>query len=168
MTRGIGVGVSVAILVGAMLYSGTDGQTYVGTDWLKGLSQNIDALNRNIQQNVHQLNQRIQETVHGNLAQVYRLTENLNAEAATGPASVQAIGGNNVILSGHDGTKIVHSGRTSDGKPFIRESTDKVVGDTLRHVERIYDPTTNTSKVHGYTLDLKDPGAKPVPINDTA
>ncbi|OAD51944.1 hypothetical protein WN48_03860 [Eufriesea mexicana] len=61
--------------------SGTDGQTYVGTDWLKGLSQNIDALNRNIQQNVHQLNQRIQETVHGNLAQVYRLTENLNAEA---------------------------------------------------------------------------------------
>ncbi|CAK9807420.1 hypothetical protein ANTQUA_LOCUS5191 [Anthophora quadrimaculata] len=157
-----------AILVGVLLCSGSDGQASVGTDWLSGLSANIDALNRNIQQNVQQLNQRIQETVHGNLEQVHRLTENLNEELATArPATVQAIGGNNVILSGNDGTKIVQSGRTSDGKPYVRETTDKIVGDTLRHVERIYDPTTNSSKVYGYTLDLKDPGAKPVPINDT-
>ncbi|KOC59162.1 hypothetical protein WH47_11238 [Habropoda laboriosa] len=149
--------------------SGSDGQVFVGTDWLDGLSANIDALNRNIQQNVQQLNERIQETVQGNLEQVREMTKNLKEELATArPATVQAVGSNNVILSSNDGTKIVQSGRTSDGKPYVRETTDKIVGDTLRHVERIYDPTTNSSKVHGYTLDLKDPNAKPVPINDAA
>lgn len=87
---------------------------------------------------------------------------------AHGPASVHKIGGNNVIISNNDGMKIVHSGRTSDGKPYVRESTDKIVGDILRHVERIYDPTMNTSKVLGYTLDLKDPDARPIPISEFA
>ncbi|XP_017796661.1 PREDICTED: uncharacterized protein LOC108577941 [Habropoda laboriosa] len=159
----------VAMIAGALLCSGSDGQVFVGTDWLDGLSANIDALNRNIQQNVQQLNERIQETVQGNLEQVREMTKNLKEELATArPATVQAVGSNNVILSSNDGTKIVQSGRTSDGKPYVRETTDKIVGDTLRHVERIYDPTTNSSKVHGYTLDLKDPNAKPVPINDAA
>lgn len=78
------------------------------------------------------------------------------------------VGGNNMIVMNNGGTTIVQSGRTSDGKLFVRESTDKIVGDTLRHVERIYDPAMNTSKVHGYTLDLKDPNAKPVPIHEAA
>ncbi|XP_029052785.1 uncharacterized protein LOC114880677 [Osmia bicornis bicornis] len=160
--------VCVAILlVGAMLCSGCNGQAVPGTNWLQGLSQSIEALNRNIQQNVQQVNQRVQETVRSNLEQVDQLRENLNE--GSGPGNVQIIGGNNnLFVSGQDGTKIVYSGRTSDGKPFVRETTDKVVGDTLRHVDKIYDPATKVSRVHGYTLDLKDPNAKPVPINDDA
>ncbi|CAL7938336.1 unnamed protein product [Xylocopa violacea] len=155
---------SVAILVAAALCSSTNGQA----DWLAGLNENIDALNKNIQQNVQHLNRQIHQTVQANLAQVHQLTDNLREKIATNVDVAQMIGGNNVILSTSDGTKIVQSGRTSDGKPYVRESTDKIVGDTLRHLERIYDPTTNSSKVHGYTLDLKDPNAKPVPINDAA
>ncbi|XP_012237239.1 uncharacterized protein LOC132911744 isoform X1 [Bombus pascuorum] len=157
-----------AMVATVMLCSRSSGQVYAGTDWLRGLHENIGALNRNIQHNVMQLNQRIQETVQANSAQIHRVTEKLNEELAHGPASVHKIGGNNVIISNNDGMKIVHSGRTSDGKPYVRESTDKIVGDILRHVERIYDPTMNTSKVLGYTLDLKDPDAKPIPISEFA
>lgn len=158
---------SVAILLGLLLCSGSDGQRILGMDWLGGLTANIDALNRNIQQNVQELNQRIQDTVQSNLAQVQRATENLNEEVASGRIQ-SVVGGNNMIVTNNGGTTIVQSGRTSDGKLFVRESTDKIVGDTLRHVERIYDPAMNTSKVHGYTLDLKDPNAKPVPIHEAA
>lgn len=49
-------------------------------DWLAGLTENIDQLNRNIQHNVQQLNQQVQETVQSNLAQVHRATENLDRE----------------------------------------------------------------------------------------
>lgn len=87
-------------------------------------------------------------------------------DLVTAAGSVQTIGGNNVVLTNNDGTKIVQSGRTSDGKQYVRESTDKIVGDTLRHVDRIYDPATKTSRVYGYTLNLKDLTAKPVPIDD--
>lgn len=87
---------------------------------------------------------------------------------ANAPASMYTVGSGSSVIQTNDGTRIVQSGRTSDGKPYVRESTDKIVGDTLRHVERIYDPTTNSTKVHGYTLDLKDPNAKPVPINEVS
>lgn len=165
MTRPAGV--AFAIFVATMLCSGSNGQAYAGTGWLSGLSESIDALNRNIQQSVQQLNQQVQQTVQANLAQVHRMTDDLKERIATEGAAVQT-SGSNILVSGNDGTKIVQSGRTSDGKPYVRESVDKIVGDTLRHTERIYDPTTKTTKVHGYTLDLKDPNAKPVPINGDA
>lgn len=164
MRRAIVASISVVILVGAMLCSISDGQVYMGTNWLKDLHENINALNRNLQQNMYQLQQRIHNTVQRNLEHVHRLTENLDNNSNN---MMQMIGGNSVIVSNNDGTKIVQSGRTSDGKPYIRESTDKIIGDTLQHIERIYDPITNTSKMHGYTLNLKDPSAKPVPLNDT-
>ncbi|XP_003692061.1 uncharacterized protein LOC100868947 isoform X1 [Apis florea] len=163
MRGGIVASISVVIFVGAMLCSSSDGQVYMGTNWLKDLNENINALNRNIQQNMQQLQQRIHNTVQSNLERAHRLTENL----ANNPNTIQMIGGSSVIVSNNDGTKIVQSGRTSDGKPYIRESTDKIIGDTLQHIEKIYDPITNTSKMHGYTLNLKDPSAKPVPLNDT-
>ncbi|KAK9308865.1 hypothetical protein QLX08_001280 [Tetragonisca angustula] len=163
----VDVSFCVAIVVAAMSCR-SNGQVLGGTDWLRGLNENIEALNRNIQQNVQQLNQRIHETVQENLAHVHRMTENLNEELANAPASVYTVGGGSSVIQSNDGTRIVQSGRTSDGKPYVRESTDRIVGDTLRHVERIYDPTTNSTKVHGYTLDLKDPNAKPVPINEAS
>lgn len=58
----------------------SNGQVLGGTDWLRGLNENIETLNRNIQQNVQQLNRRIHETVQENLAHVHRMTENLNEE----------------------------------------------------------------------------------------
>lgn len=57
--------------------SSSDGQVYMGTNWLKDLNENINALNRNIQQNMHQLQQRIHNTVQFNLERAHRLTENL-------------------------------------------------------------------------------------------
>ncbi|XP_006563633.2 uncharacterized protein LOC726323 isoform X2 [Apis mellifera] len=162
MREAIVASISVVIFVGAMLCS-SDGQVYMGTNWLRDLHENINALNRNLQQNMYQLQQRIHNTVQRNLEHAHRLTENLDSNSNM----IQMIGGNSVIVTNNDGTKIVQSGRTSDGKPYIRESTDKIIGDTLRHIERIYDPITNTSKMHGYTLNLKDPSAKPVPLNDT-
>ncbi|XP_076677540.1 uncharacterized protein LOC143373832 isoform X2 [Andrena cerasifolii] len=154
--------ISVAMLVGAFLCS-CSGQGILGMDWLSGLTESIGTLNRNIQHNVQQLNQQIQHTVQSNLAQVHRMTENLPKDIGTGNVQLSGVG--NLVLQDNDGTTIVQSGRTSDGKTFVRKTTDRIVGDTLRHLERIYDPATNTSKMHGYTLNLKDPNAKPVPIN---
>lgn len=62
--------------------SSSDGQVYMGTNWLKDLNENINALNRNLQQNMHQLQQRIHNTVQRNLEQVHRLTENLGMRFA--------------------------------------------------------------------------------------
>ncbi|XP_017889416.1 uncharacterized protein LOC108630576 [Ceratina calcarata] len=165
MTRRVGV--AFAIFVATMLCSGSNGQAHAGAGWLSGLSESIGALNRNIQQSVQQLNQQVQQTVQANLAQVHQMTNDLNERIATEGNVVQTKG-SNIFVSGNGETKIVQSGRTSDGKPYVRESIDKIVGDTLRHTERIYDPTTKETKVHAYTLDLKDPNAKPVPINDAA
>lgn len=66
-----------------LIGSRSNGQVYAGTDWLRGLHENIGALNRNIQHNVMQLNQRIQETVQANSAQIHRVTEKLNEELGT-------------------------------------------------------------------------------------
>lgn len=55
----------------------SDGQVYMGTNWLKDLHENINTLNRNLQQNMYQLQQRIHNTVQRNLEHVHRLTENL-------------------------------------------------------------------------------------------
>ncbi|XP_076630449.1 uncharacterized protein LOC143346333 [Colletes latitarsis] len=149
-----------ALLLIAILSSGCVGQQAgLGMDWLSGLHDSIHALNRNIQQ----VNQQVQDTVQGNLAQIHQLSGNLHEGLRAG--TVQSIGGSNVVMTTQDGTRIVQSGRTSDGKEYVRESTDKIVGDTLRHVDRIYDPATNTTRVFGYTLDLKDLNSKPVLID---
>ncbi|XP_012146925.1 uncharacterized protein LOC100879309 [Megachile rotundata] len=148
--------ICLAILVA--MCSGSSGQW--SPDWVSGLSRNIEALNRNIQENVRQVNLGVQEAVRGSLEQARQAT---NEKLISG--DVQIIGGNNAIVSNQDGVKFVRSGHTSDGKPYTRESSEQIVGDVLRHVLKVYYPATNTTAVHGYTLDLKDPNAKPVPIN---
>ncbi|XP_076296056.1 uncharacterized protein LOC143216664 [Lasioglossum baleicum] len=159
----------VAILVVVVLFrSGVDGQNILGTNWVNDLTRNLGALNRNIQENVQQLNQRISESVGSEVAQVRQLTDNLNEGIATG--RIQAISGgtivngNNIVVSNERETKIVMSGRTSDGKAFVRELSESVVGDTLRHVVKITYPMLNVTRVYGFTIDLKHVDSKPVPI----
>lgn len=164
----LGIGVA-AILVGvACLRSGADGQHVLGANWLSGLTSGLDALNRNIQDNVQQLNQRITESVNTEVAQVRRLTDDLNKGIADGTIRTNGggtiVNGNNIFVSDGRGTKTVQSGRTSDGTEYVRELSESTVGDTLRHVVKIYYPKANVTKIYGFTLDLKDIAAKPVPI----
>ncbi|XP_076651542.1 uncharacterized protein LOC143358353 [Halictus rubicundus] len=162
--------IGVAILVGvAFLRSGADGQYVLGETWANDLTRNLGLLNRNIQENVHQLNQRISDTVGAEVAQVRRLTDNLNEGIARGTikttGGVNIVSGNNLIVSDNGGTRIVQSGRTSNGTAYVREISETVMGDTLRHVDKIHYPATNVTRVYGFTLDLNDVGTNPVPID---
>ncbi|KZC11081.1 PREDICTED: uncharacterized protein LOC107189225 isoform X2 [Dufourea novaeangliae] len=161
----MGPGIGIATIVAAILCSHLDGQGIQGADWLGDLTKSISELNRNIQENVQQLNREVQERVQSNVEHAHRLTSNLDKKLVPGTAQTT---GNNVVVSDGHGTRIVQSGRTSNGRTFVRESSDDIVDDTLRHVDKIYDPEANTTRVYGYTLNLKDPNAKPVLIDSPA
>ncbi|XP_053977372.1 uncharacterized protein LOC128875642 isoform X1 [Hylaeus volcanicus] len=165
--------ICVAMLFGAILCSESVGQQMgSGIDWVNGLSDNINWLNRNIQQNVQRIHQQVNDNLEQAMTQGRRFSDNLSKQiaAASGNShsfssgSTQTFSSGNVLVTDNDGTRLVQSGRTSDGRQYIRESTDKLEGDMLRHVDRIYDPATNTTRVYGYILNLKDHNAKPVLI----
>lgn len=60
----------------------------------------------------------------------------------------------------------MNKGTDAEGRPFYIESEDLVVGDTLYHTDRVYNQTTGRLDETRYTLDRKDPKAKPMYIND--
>ncbi|XP_043265961.1 uncharacterized protein LOC122405347 [Colletes gigas] len=149
-----------ALLLIAILSSVCVGQQE-GMDWQTSLNNNIQMLNQQIQRQV-------QATVQQNLAHAHGLTRNLNESTSNGSVS-QSSSGNSIITTTQSGMKVIQSGVTSGGRTVVRETKESIVNDTLRHVVKIYEPpitaTTNTI-VFGFTLDLNDVNAKPVPINE--
>lgn len=167
-----------------------------GQSWLDDLTHNIHSLTSGIQRNVAQLNRQVQDTVNTETARAHRLAHELSAGnrntrarlsreafhrlAATfpiesitrpllGAGSVQVVnGGGNVVVTDDRGTRIAKSGRTSNGHAYVYESWSSVAGDTLRTVVTIRYPAANVTKVFGYTLDLADVHAKPVPVEDSS
>ena len=74
--------------------------------------------------------------------------------------------GSTIVVNGGYGgsSRTIFSGQGPDGEPYFRDSEDRIVGDILHHTDRIYNPARRTMDEFRYTLDLKDPNAKPVPI----
>ncbi|XP_031847313.1 uncharacterized protein LOC116433399 [Nomia melanderi] len=154
-----------AILAVVALASRAAGQA--STNWVDALTQNIHALTSDIQRNVGQLNQQIQQTVNTETARAHRLASNL--QQGIGAGSVQLVGGGgNVVLTDDRGTRFVKSGRTSDGNAYVYESSSSIVGDTLRNEVTVRYPALNVSRAFGFTLDLKDVHAKPVPVDGSS
>lgn len=74
--------------------------------------------------------------------------------------------GSTVVINGGSGgsTRVVFSGQGPNGEPYFRDSEDRIVGDVLHHTERVYNPSKKAMDEYRYTLDLKNPNAKPVPV----
>ncbi|XP_043256816.1 uncharacterized protein LOC122399855 [Colletes gigas] len=132
-----------------------------GLDWQSSLNDNIQSLNQQIQRQV-------QATVQQNLAHAHRQIRNLADRIRNGSMSHSG-GGSSSIMTIRNGMKAILSGVTSGGRTVVREIDESMVGNTLRHVVKIYEPpvtaTTNTI-VFGFTLDLTDVNAKPVLVNE--
>lgn len=160
MQRG---GVFLAILLCCSLCRG---QNVFRQDWLQGLLDNIEKTNAGINRSVQQLNQRIQQDVQTRLAEVDQITRDAQKTIAENARS-GGQDGSTIIINGNGGTsRSVFSGRTPDGQPYFRDTERTVIGDTLHVHERYYDPETRKMKERRYNLNLKDPNAKPVPIDD--
>lgn len=73
--------------------------------------------------------------------------------------------GQTVILnSGTGGSQFISSGYDTKGVPYYRAIEQAIVNNVLKHIERIYNSTTDKFDIIGYTLDLADPKSKPIPI----
>lgn len=132
-------------------------------NWMEGLFDHINKLNQNINENVGRITQDIQDNVQSQLARLDELQKQLNRTDFTALSR----NGNSIIINGSGGTsRTVYSGHTPDGQPYFRDTEERVVGDTLYHYERFYNPKTKNVEESRYTLNLSDPNAKPVPINN--
>ncbi|KAG7200787.1 hypothetical protein KM043_003161 [Ampulex compressa] len=149
-----------------LLCSWCAGQGILGANWLQGLHENIDRMNRNINENVRHLNRQIQENVQKQLKQVDELRKNINA---TGQQRSTLVVGNNggVYVNGAGGsTRWIYSGQGEDSRPYYRDVEERIVGSVLHRTERVRNPETKGVHEYRYTLDLSDPKAKPVPVED--
>lgn len=154
------------------------------------IQRNVAQLNRQVQETVNTETARAHRLAHdlsaGNRNSRARLSreavpftvsrgdvpdrvESITRRPFLDAGSVQVVsGGSNVVLSDDRGTRIVKSGHTSNGHAYVYESWSSVVGDTLRNVVTVRYPAMNVSRVFGYTLDLTDVHAKPVPVEGSS
>ncbi|XP_066595725.1 uncharacterized protein [Prorops nasuta] len=132
-------------------------------NWLGGLFQNIQKMTKEIQEDVDKLTRGIGENVKQQVAEANKLAKNAVEAAGNGTANSISIGdGSSVIMRNSGLQTVITSGVTEDGKPFYRATQEKVQGHILDHYEKVYEPNGKTLNEYRYTLDLKDPTAKPV------
>lgn len=87
------------------------------------------------------------------------------------------ISNRNSIVSFNNGTKIVTiidgisriitSGYTQNGEPYVREVEEKRIGDMLYYNSTIFYPQTGVSDTTAWKKNLAIPGSKPENITDT-
>ncbi|XP_015181315.1 PREDICTED: uncharacterized protein LOC107068952 [Polistes dominula] len=162
---------------GLSMILASEGQT---NDWLYGFNMDLSKFQQQIQQGVQNLQKNIQSSVAKTLEDVDKVTSQIHEDVAKAAKnghydSVVSVGnGGTFISSGGSGTvisngpgtsKIITSGNLPNGDPYIREIEEKVIGKVLYHTERFYNQKTKKDKRTGYTLDLNDPNAEPVPLN---
>ncbi|KAI4498838.1 hypothetical protein M0802_006013 [Mischocyttarus mexicanus] len=148
-------------------------------DWLSGFNMDLNNFQRQIQQNVFNLQKSIQNNVAKTLADVDKVTSKIGdnvAEAVkngnydsvisvgNGGTFISSGGSGTVISNGSGTSKIVTSGILPNGDPYIREIEEKTINKVLYHTERFYNQKTGRDRITGYTLDLNDPDAEPVPF----
>lgn len=63
-------------------------------------------------------------------------------------------------------TKMIISGNTPDGEPFVRNIEERTDGKYLYHREVFYNPKTNSTVKTHWKLDLTTPGSTPEIITD--
>ncbi|XP_043497952.1 uncharacterized protein LOC122521357 [Polistes fuscatus] len=163
---------------GIWMILASEGQT---NDWLYGFNMDLSKFQQQIQQGVHNLQQNIQNSVAKTLADVDKVTSKIHADAAeaakngnydsvisinNGGTFISSGGSGTVISNGPGTSKIIMSGNLPNGDPYIREIEEKIIDKVLYHTERFYNKKTKKDKITGYTLDLNDPNAEPVPFNN--
>ncbi|XP_043282124.1 uncharacterized protein [Venturia canescens] len=157
--------IALLLLVVCVGFKVAFGQGVLGQDFTKNLLANINQLTAGIQNNVQQTVHQIQENVQAHLAQIDRVNKDMAAKLGKDGQYTTTLGnGSTILINGVGGvSRTIFSGQTSNGEPYFRDSEDRVVGNILHHTDRIYNPTTRSMDEFRYTLDLKDPKAKPVP-----
>lgn len=163
---------------GIWMILASEGQT---NDWLYGFNMDLSKFQHQIQQGVHNLQQNIQSSVAKTLADVDKVTSKIQADTAeavkngnydsvisvgNGGTFISSGGSGTVITNGLGTSKIITSGNFPNGDPYIREIEEKTIDKVLYHTERFYNKKTKKEKITGYTLDLNDPNAEPVPFNN--
>lgn len=109
--------------------------------------------------------------------------ENLFTDAqgniiSTGGSSIISTDGSSIIsTSDIDGTRVVSiidgisrvvtSGRTPNGEPYVRDVVEKRIGDMLYYNETTSNPKTGATETVAWKLNLAIPGSKPEIITDT-
>lgn len=141
---------------------------------LQGVFEGITRMRESLQQNINQLNRQIHDNVRGYFSNVERFHEDLRKKiGANMPSISDTNNGNAIVISSNGGatigaSRMVYSGYTPNGEPYYRDSERKVKDGILHHFERVYDSKEDRIKEYRYTLDLKDPDAKPVEVPATA
>lgn len=147
-------------------------------DWVTNLRQELSAMNENIQREVQSYTQNLQREINSSvqwqLEQVRREIENLPKDAQ---GRIITSDGHSLIIN--DGTsminsltvnngisKMITSGRTKDGEPYIRIIEERRDGNYLYHNETSTNPKTNVTESIRWKLDLNTPGAKPEIITE--
>ncbi|XP_035740787.1 uncharacterized protein LOC118449821 isoform X1 [Vespa mandarinia] len=162
------------LALGIWMIFTSEGQT---DDWLGGFKMDLSEFQRGIQQGVQNLQYNIQQNVEKSLADVRKLTANIEENVqeaikkgelksyATDGSTIITSGPGTIITNGGLGTsRIITSGHLPNGQPYSYDIEDKVIGRTFYHTEKYYNQTKGGIDVTGYTLDLDDPNAKPVPL----
>ncbi|KAK0169147.1 hypothetical protein PV327_002893 [Microctonus hyperodae] len=149
------------------LISSSQGQI-LNVNWVDNLMGSINQLNRNIQSNVQMLNRQIQNSVKQSMIDVDMYNQNiahrLHKIRVPIPMSSMSNGQTVILNSGTGGSQFVLSGYDTKGVPYYRAIEQAIINNVLKHIERIYNSTTDKFDIFGYTLDLADPKSKPIPI----
>lgn len=129
--------------------------------WLGDLNENIRKLNARIHESVDNLQESITKRVNEEVAEAIK----------SGRASV--VDGNNVVINSNAGvsfirtpghSKSISTGVLPNGQPYRYEVEDQQIGRTVIHTERYFNGSSDGVQVVGYSINLDDPHAIPVPL----
>ncbi|XP_070154627.1 uncharacterized protein [Polyergus mexicanus] len=129
-------------------------------------------LNRNLNDMIQQINAQVAyltDSVEKNVEEtIQNLPKDAQGNIITNGSSIISINNGNKIITIVDGvSRIITSGRTPNGEPYIRDVEEKRIGDMLYHNETTWNPETGASKTIAWKLNLAIPGAKPEIITNT-
>lgn len=167
------------VLIVTLLISVIDGASFATIgDWVNDFTSNLNRelsnMNRQINEQVAQINEDVTHLTENIQKNVEQTIQNLPRDAQ---GNIISVNDSSIITTSNGGTKIVTyidgisrivtSGRTPNGEPYVRDVVEKRIGDMLYHNETILNPKTGATETIAWKLNLAVPGAKPEIITDT-
>ncbi|XP_011646632.1 uncharacterized protein LOC105433167 [Pogonomyrmex barbatus] len=146
-------------------------------DWSSDLTRSLNRMTQDINEqvqhftrNLHaQIEENVQRSLQPALEQVQETINNLPRDAHGRIITNGNIisNGNIMSITSQNGiSKIVMSGRTPDGEPYVRIIEERHEGNVLYHSETTSNPKTGATESIRWKLDLATPGAKPEILTD--
>ncbi|XP_029171501.1 uncharacterized protein LOC114940893 [Nylanderia fulva] len=159
------------VLIATMLASACVIQGASITDWVTEFTSN---LNRDLNSQIQQINQEVADLTKNIQKDVAKTIQNLPRDAQgniisdSGSSVISVTGNGTKYVTIIDGvSRIITTGYTKDGEPYIRDIVEKRIGDMLYRNETITFPKTGVSETTAWKLDLAKPGSKPEIITET-